>query len=262
MQDTSSTSTLAPRWGVREAVIAWIASVFVSIFFVQGVLSIGNFTARTPVRPGGYIGRAVAQRANGDEIVNNSLPLIWQMISLVPGWIVLLGVAWYVAGVLGLDRRGWHIGKTLSDIPLGFASGIFIQIPVLVMVGILMSALLEDFTPSGRAQTLVDGASASPIAAVALVLGVAVGAPIVEELFYRGIVQGALVERFGWVGVFMASIIFGAVHLSVIEFFPLTVVGLGFGLLAYGTGRLLPAIIAHMTFNAYTLVFLFASSSG
>lgn len=245
---------------MREALFAWLASTLIGTFAFLAVLSIGGFSPQVPGRPGGYIGRTVGQVANGDELANDAIPVVWQMATLIPGWVALLGVSWFVAGVLGHDRRGWDIGRTLSDIPMGIASGLFLQVPVMIMIGIIMQAILGDFTPSGRALTLIDAAAESPVSIIAVVLAVAVGAPIVEELFYRGIVQGALVERFGWVGVLIASAIFGAVHLSVIEFFPLTVAGLAFGLLAYGTGRLLPAIVAHMTFNAFTLAVLFGSA--
>lgn len=258
MQDTSQ---LPPRWGLREALIAWLASAFIGTFAFVAILSAGGYSAQAPERPGGYVGRAVAQRANGEELADDAIPVVWQMASLIPGWIALLGVAWFVAGVLGRDRRGWHIGRKLSDVPLGLAAGLFLQVPVMVLVSILMQNILGDFTPSGRALTLIDGVRDSPVAIIALVLAVAVGAPIVEELFYRGIVQSALTERIGWPGVLIASVIFGAVHLSVIEFFPLAVAGLGFGLLAYGTGRLLPAIVAHMAFNGYVLVLLLASAA-
>lgn len=259
------TATRSPRWGLREALLAWVAATFVGVVSFLAVLTIGGYSPRVPERPGGYIGRAFAQTATGDPLVDDAVPVLWQMLTLVPGWIVLLGVAWFVAGVLGHDRRGWHIGRTPSDIPLGIAAGLFLQVPVMVMVSIIMQGILGDFSPSGRALTLIDAAATSPVSIIAVVVAVAIGAPIVEELFYRGIVQGALVERLGWPGVVIASAIFGAVHLNMIEFFPLTVAGLAFGLLAYGTGRLLPAIVAHMAFNGFTLAVLFGaalSSSG
>ena len=250
-----------PRWGLGEALIAWISSVILSSFFFVGLLEIGDYTARAPERPGGYIGRTFGQLTSGQELRDDALPLVWQMFTLVPGWIVLLGVAWFVAGIVGHERRGWNVGREPKDVAIGIGAGLFLQVPIMVIVGILMNLILGDFAPSGRALTLIDSIN-SPIALIALFLAVAVGAPVVEEFFYRGIVQGALVERLGGIpGVLIASIIFGAVHLNVIEFVPLTIAGLGFGLLAWKTGRLLPAIVAHMTFNTFTLIVLLLSST-
>lgn len=250
------------RWGIGEAILAWVTSVFLSTVLYIGLLAAGGYSAFTPERPGGYLGRTVAQISNGEVPTNDAVPLIWQMLILFPGWVILLGVAWLAAGAFGHARPGWSLKGTSSDVVVGIASGLFLQIPIMVVVGIIMQLILGEFAPSGRALALVDSID-SPIAVILLFLAVAVGAPIVEELFYRGIVQGALVERLGPVfGIGIASIIFGAVHLSTIEFAPLAVAGLGFGLLAWKRGRLLPAIVAHMAFNTFTLVLLFASTGG
>lgn len=251
----------SPRWGLGEAIPAWVASAMFSILFYGGLLAVGDYSPFSPERPGGYLGRTVGQLANGEVPRNDAVPVIWRMASLVPGWIVMLGVAWFLASITGKERRGWDLRGKVSDIPLGIGAGVFIQVPILTIVGILMTLVLGDFAPSGRAQELVDSLN-SPFAYAALIIGVAIGAPVVEELFYRGIIQGALVDKFGDMpGLIIASVIFGAVHFNWIEFIPLAVAGFGFGLLAVKTGRLLPSIIAHMTFNAFTLVFLFATTS-
>ncbi len=250
------------RWGTGEAVLAWISSVFVSTAAYIALLSIGGYSPFTPQRPGGHIGRIVGQIANGEAPNDDSVPLIWNMLLLVPGWIILLGVSWVAAGAFGHSRPGWSLTGTKSDVLVGIASGLFLQVPIMIVVGILMQLILGEFAPSGRALALVDSID-SPLAVIALFLAVAVGAPIVEELFYRGVLQGALVERMGPVlGIGLTSVIFGAVHLSAIEFAPLAVAGLGFGVLAWKRDRLLPAIVAHMAFNTFTLVLLFASTGG
>lgn len=250
----------APRWGLAEAVPAWIAAIFISVIAFSGLLTIGDYSGFSPERPGGYLGRAVGQITAGEELRNDSVPIAWRMAMLVPGWIVMLGMSWFLAGISGKERRGWDLRGKLSDIPLGIAAGAFIQVPILTIVSILMTLILGDFAPSGRAQELVDSLD-SPLAIIALVLGVAVGAPLVEELFYRGIIQGSLVEKIGDIpGLLVASLIFGAVHIRLIEIFPLAVAGLGFGLLVHFTGRLLPAIIAHMAFNTFTLIVLLSSA--
>jgi membrane protease YdiL (CAAX protease family) len=258
-------SALAPghrHWGLGEAALAWVASIFVGSTVYIGVLQAGNYSAFTAERPGGHLGRTVAQLTNGDPLRNDAVPLLWQMLLLVPGWIALLGVSWLAAGALQRVRQGWSLRGELSDVPVGIGVGLFLQIPMMIIVGIVMQAILGDFEPSGRALALIDGID-GPLDIVVLVLAVAVGAPIVEELFYRGIIQASLVRRFGpIIGIGVASLIFGAVHLSLIELAPLTVAGLGFGIIAWRSGRLLPAVIAHMAFNSFTLVLLFASTSG
>jgi len=249
-------------WGLAEALLAWVTSTFLTGLFLVAIVDIGDFSTFTPERPGGHIGRAAGQLVTDQELVNRSLPVAWQLLLLLPGWLLLLGVAWVFAGVLRRDRPGWSLSGELRDIPLGVGAGIVLQVPILAIVVLIMQLIFGEFEPSGRALTLVDGALASPFTAILLVVFVAIGAPLVEEIFYRGLVQPALIRMTNVpIGIGLASLIFGAVHFALVELIPLTVVGLVFGILAHRTGRLMPAIIAHMTFNAFTLVALFAASA-
>jgi uncharacterized protein len=97
---------------------------------------------------------------------------------------------------------------------------------------------------------------------LALVLVVCVGAPLVEELFFRGLLQTRLVQRLGpTIGIVVASLLFGAAHLTAWNG-PWTFVyawavaggGLVLGLLRYLTGRLGPSIVAHAFFNAQAVL--------
>lgn len=97
-----------------------------------------------------------------------------------------------------------------------------------------------------------------------LVLVTCVGAPLVEELFFRGLVQTRLVTRFGpGVGIVVASLIFGAAHLIAWQG-PITLAlgwsiaggGLVFGLARHHSGRLGTSIAAHVYFNAQAMILL------
>jgi membrane protease YdiL (CAAX protease family) len=249
-------------WGGTEALLAWPAAVFIGTSAYLLVIQLGGYSASIPERPGGHLGRAAAQLAQDEPLRDDTMPLIWQMVLLAPGWIALLGISWLFAGALGHTRTGWSLRGEPSDIPLGALSGLLLQVPIVVIVVVIIQAIFGEIEQSGRALALVDMADTWPEVAV-LVLFVAVGAPVVEELFYRGLVQTWLVDRLGpVVGIGISSLIFGAVHLSLIELAPLTAVGVVLGVLYWKTGRLLPAIIAHMTFNLFTLVNLLAAAQG
>jgi len=80
-------------------------------------------------------------------------------------------------------------------------------------------------------------------------------APVVEELFFRGLVLPAIGTN--WIGIMGSAVIFSAVHL-VTGFHLLTavstfIVGLALGFLAVRTKRLGASITAHIVYNA-TLV--------
>ncbi len=258
--EQAATNEFAPErsWGLPEAAVGWFTAQFVGVA-AFGLIAAAGFDLVSPQRPGGFLGRAVGQSRSG-VFEDNSLPLVWQMLLQVPSWITMLGVAWALAGLAGKAQTGWSLSGDAKDVGRGIGMGLFLQVPVVIIVVNLMILIFGEITPTGRPLALVDSID-GPLDLIALVLVVAVGAPIVEELFYRGIIQPALVRRLGpWLGIGISSLIFGAVHFAWVDLLPLTAVGAGFGILAHRYGRLLPAIIAHMTFNAFTLAILLASA--
>jgi len=92
---------------------------------------------------------------------------------------------------------------------------------------------------------------------VGLTLMVAVAAPLVEELFFRGLTYSALRNRFGRVvAVAGSSLIFGFMHFQAGELVPtlfmllnLSVVGLVLGSARMAFGRTGPGVFMHMFFN-------------
>lgn len=249
-------------WGLSEATLAWITSTFLGGLLLLPLVQLGGFSVFTPERPGGHLGRAVGQFATEQELVNRSIPVAWQLALLFPMWILLLGTPWIFAAILRRDRPGWSLHSKLGDVPLGIGAGVLLQIPLVPIVVVLMRLVFGEFESSDRALTLVQSAASSPFTLVLLIVCVAIGAPLVEELFYRGLVQPALIRATNVpIGIGVASLIFGAVHFSLVELLPLSVVGLVFGILAHRTGRLMPAIIAHMTFNAFTLTAILATTA-
>jgi uncharacterized protein len=91
--------------------------------------------------------------------------------------------------------------------------------------------------------------------AVALILVVAVGAPLIEELVYRAMIQQSLQARLNEVlAVVTSAAFFAAIHLQPVEFPGLFLIGLVLGVLYQRTGRLAAPILAHLAFNATGLV--------
>lgn len=114
---------------------------------------------------------------------------------------------------------------------------------------------LLDQTPddvSEEARKLTDSASGAGV--LLLVLIVCIGAPVAEELFYRGLVLRSVERRWTLpIAVAASTILFGVVHLQGLQLPALLLFGLVAGLLAARTGRLGPSILCHAGFNAWTL---------
>jgi membrane protease YdiL (CAAX protease family) len=86
--------------------------------------------------------------------------------------------------------------------------------------------------------------------ALAIVL-VALVAPIVEELAFRGVVMPVLGSRLGmWPAVIGSALIYAAYHFSLWLFAPTLVLGIALGWLAWTRRSLWPAILLHVLYNA------------
>ncbi len=211
---------------------------------------------------GGAITAGIVLAASGvDEFDDLSLGMV--AVAQLGLWFGLLGVPYLAARVFGDGlRRSFGLDLRWRDLPVGVLWGAVGQVSILPLVYLPMRWLTditqEEF--SEPAQSMADKAT-SPVAVVLLVLIVGVGAPIVEEIFYRGLLQRSLVRRLGPVwGIGIASVTFGAVHFQPLQFPGLALVGVLFGLLAHRSGRLGPAIVAHVVFNMTAVVLLLAGS--
>lgn len=84
------------------------------------------------------------------------------------------------------------------------------------------------------------------------ILSIALLAPILEELLFRGAIQGALhrTVKDPWVSIIIASSIFGVVHMNPAQIPFAFLLGMMFGWLYYRTGSLLPCIVGHVFNNS------------
>jgi hypothetical protein len=174
--------------------------------------------------------------------------------------VALLG-AWgsYLVGMSIASQRAGS-GSLVADYGItfrwidlaGLAIGAGSQLVVIRVVYLGLEAVWPDTFNQDRltenAQDLVDRAGgASTLLLVAIVV---IGAPVVEELFYRGLLQRSLAARFNEGAVLVAvAAIFAAVHFRPIEFPGLFVFGLILGWASLRTNRLGMAITIHMGFN-------------
>ena len=174
--------------------------------------------------------------------------------------------AWAVfAAALVLVSRRFGTGDVAADLGLAVRPVDLIGVPVGVATQFLLIPALywplrelwpDTFDPARleeRAQELAD--KAGGFDTVLLVLVVVVGAPIVEELVYRGLVQRSLSTAVGAsAGLLLTAILFAIIHFSPVEYPGLFLAGLVFGGCLTVTGRLGTAIVTHAAFNAAGLV--------
>jgi membrane protease YdiL (CAAX protease family) len=187
-------------------------------------------------------------------------------IGTVPLWAgMLLAVALaarlHPGGFVGLTGWAWK----LRDIPIGVgvaAAGIG-----LTLLGSLLVSLLG---ASGRELGNASGfAGVSGTALIATFAVVAFGAPLVEEVFFRGLTLTVARQRMSTaLSVVVSSLLFGLMHVqtglaaSVYTVAATALVGSLFAIVRVRSGRLGPSIIAHVTFNATNLTLALLTAAG
>jgi membrane protease YdiL (CAAX protease family) len=84
---------------------------------------------------------------------------------------------------------------------------------------------------------------------------------IVEETFFRGVLQRIFIESTTrpWAGIIITAIIFSAVHGQFLGFFPRAVLGVILGALYWFSGSIWTSILAHFVFNAMQVVLVYVN---
>jgi len=86
-------------------------------------------------------------------------------------------------------------------------------------------------------------------------------APVVEEIFFRGFMQPALVKSFGiFGGIFLTALIFGLSHAQYLDYstalVAVTVIGLILGVTRHYANSVVPGILAHLLNNLFAALSL------
>ena len=177
--------------------------------------------------------------------------------SLLAGWTVYLAAMVVASKRSGSGdvRADYGIGARPVDI-IGLPIGVVAQLALIPLVYAPLRAIWPDvFSDQALTQTaedLVRRADGSLL--IVLILAVGLGAPIVEELFYRGLLQRPMFARFPTPAVVIGvAVVFALIHFRPVEYPGLFAAGLVFGLCAWRTDRLAMSMCAHMGFNAVGL---------
>jgi hypothetical protein len=178
-------------------------------------------------------------------------------------WVGFVGAVVVASRMNGTKSLAVDYGLSwprIKDLWLGLGGAVVGRIlPLIVLICIVLAG--SGFgTPNSAAPNIV-GVTPSGIAGwVVLVLLTVVGAPVVEELFFRGLLQGAFTRRIGAVpAIFVTALIFSFAHvlnegpLAPFVLFPMALV---LGYLRYRTGRLAAGMVAHAFFNSILFILL------
>jgi membrane protease YdiL (CAAX protease family) len=229
-------ATNATRFTVGVAVMAWLLA-YMAALPLQGML-------------------IAATGRSGEK--SDQWPISMTVLSIFCLWIP------FVVALMVVSRR-WGQGRFVNDYKVrarwvdlaGLPLGVACQLLLVPAIYWPLQRIWPDAFSSDeieqRARDLWDKANGGWI--IVLIVVVALGAPLIEELVYRGLILQALQSRLNdWLALLISSAWFALIHLQPVELPGLFAFALVLGICFQRTGRLGMAIFAHIGFNAAGLL--------
>ena len=164
-----------------------------------------------------------------------------EVLLLVP--VAVLALVKYRAGWSALGLRRFKTGV------VGIGCGLMIlfygiNLAYSLFLGLFNLRVQTDIVPVFRQLS-------SP---VWFLIGGAIIAPVVEEIFFRGFIFGGLRTRYSFpIAAVISALLFGLLHLQWTAILPITLLGLIFAFLYERSGSIWPGILMHFLTNACSL---------
>lgn len=172
------------------------------------------------------------------------------LVSMVCDGGMMVALAWLAVGLLKLDRRkafpfSWPREAVLAGAGLG------------VLIAGVNALIVHRFFPQASASstTVATYLSGTPGlgANLALGFGLAVFSPVVEEIYFRGLLQQGLDAAVPYAGMIAATLLFVTEHPGSSSSPAIWVLGVALALIYRRTGSVAAAIACHVVNNCLVL---------
>lgn len=179
------------------------------------------------------------------------LPAVWLIGSReMLAMLALFFISSLIALAIAVAPMGWRALPALGFRPAGFWPIVLGALGALVVSVAVTQLGIE---PEGVKQAM-DVARTPALFAVSLAV-MALLAPLVEEVVFRGLLYGWLAGRWGTtVAWFVSSVLFAAAHIEPAHIILVLPLGLWFGWLRQRTDSLWPSLVAHSVNNGLAVV--------
>lgn len=247
----------AKTWGPINIVYAAIFIIIVSA--IPSLIAITVIFADQSADSQTIESNLESLTTNGPFLVV-SLALLWLVFAGYPGWVTRFRGSKNFASDFKLTVH-WK-----TDIAFGVAIAAALRLAELGAVS-FMTAIGTDLTNAENSSFLTDPYRAI-VWTILLAVGAGLGAPIFEEIFFRGFVLQAMLRNKKWVGkkigkvqiptilaVLVSSAFFGVLHTTALDAGGIFLavftglLGMSFAIIVLRYNRLGPAISAHAVFN-------------
>jgi len=154
------------------------------------------------------------------------------------------------------DYFQFKIKPIKASIYMGFKGWIMI-IPFVLITTLIMNLIVENQAGSNPLLEIVLNNN-NYYAFILLFITTTFIAPLFEEIIFRGVLLPVLARDYGkTIGILISSFVFALAHLSLNEFPPLFVLGIGLATTRLISGRLSSSIVMHSFWNGLTFFNLF-----
>ena len=156
------------------------------------------------------------------------------------------GEGWRASFGFVVNGRAWWVG----------AVGGIATFIVLLVLTLISSLILGEEVDSAAAE-VVSGMSEVTLAYAIFLVFIAIGAPFVEEISFRGLLWGAIVKRgwSPWIATAISGVAFGLFHFEPQRVVALIAAGFVLGVVRHYAG-LAASMLAHCVVNSIGVFFL------
>ena len=187
----------------------------------------------------------------GAAVVALVVPLLWLLPERTP--LAMLTV-FFGAGLAASAIAVLPLGPAAGARALGLRAADWRTIVVGVVVTTILSFAVSQLGIQPEGVRQVTDAVRDPAIVGPALLVLAVLAPLVEELVFRGLIYGWVAGRWGPLAAFIASsVAFAAAHYEPAHVVLVLPLGLWFGWLRWRSNSLVPSIVAHVVNNGVAI---------
>ena len=190
-------------------------------------------------------------------IADIEAPVIILQTALTHGLVLL--IAWRLFRMKGISSNE-AFGIKSAGIAQNTSSGLMSYLAILppVAVGAFITAyFIKKFNIEAPMQyplKLLTGDYPFALKAF-IVFAACISAPIVEEIFFRGVAMPFIARKTGtFASVIIVSLVFASIHMNLPSFLPIFFLSIGLSLAYILSGSLLTSIVMHSLFNTITLL--------
>ena len=182
------------------------------------------------------------------ENITTSIPflLILGTFFIIPG-LSLFILIFYLLFSHNIKSKKIHIKNSL----LLFFSILFLSAPIIILINHCSYVLLENFNQQDIVYSVKKDINLNRVINLVII------APLLEELYFRGILLKHLITFNGpfW-AIIISSVYFTIIHFNVLASPTLFVLSIILGIIFVSTQNLIYCLLLHSVFNGIMLIFI------